>query len=145
MRLKRLGWALAVPGVLVSALLLASCSSGGDSKGDAKDNAKPAATKAASDGGKAQTVAVTLKDNVFDPKEITVEKGTVTFEVKNTGAAMHNMHIMSSSAEGKDFTSKPTLDPGASDKFTAIFTKAGTIKFQCDFHLPDMAGTITVK
>lgn len=145
MRLKRMGWALAIPGLLASALLLASCSSGGDSKGDAKDNAKPAATKAAADSGKAQTVAVTLKDNVFDPKEITVEKGTVTFEVKNTGAAMHNMHIMSSSAEGKDFTSKPTLDPGASDKFTATFTKAGTIKFQCDFHLPDMAGTITVK
>ena len=139
------GWsrALAAAGLLASAVVLASCSSGGDSK---DDGSAATATKAASSGGgKAQTVAITLKDNVFEPKDITVEKGAVTFEVKNAGAAIHNMHIVSNATEGKDFSSKPVIEGGATDKFTATFTKNGTVKFQCDFHLPDMVGTITVK
>ena len=139
MSVKFVGRVLGTAALLVSATMLAACSSGGDAKG----GGSAAAPKAA--GGSAQTVAITLKDNAFDPKDITVGKGAVTFEVKNTGIAIHNMHITSTSAEGKDFSSKAIIDPGASDKFTATFTKSGTIKFQCDFHLPDMAGTITVK
>lgn len=138
MRVKDWGRTLAVVGLLTAAAVLASCSSGGDAK--EKENGNGSSGK-----GKAQTVAVTLKDNVFDPKEITVEEGTVTFEVKNTGTAIHNMHIISNGTEGKDFSTKPTVDAGVTDKFTATFTKKGTIKFQCDFHLPDMVGTITVK
>lgn len=125
-------------GLLASVLLLGACS-GGEGK-ESKGDDKPSAASS-----KAQTVAVAMKDNVFEPKEITVEKGAVTFEVKNVGAAIHNMHIVTNAAEGKDFSSKPTIEGGQNDKFTATFTKPGTYKFQCDFHLPDMVGTITVK
>lgn len=136
MDIRRRGGLLAIVGLAASIALLGACSSGGDAKGD---------DKPASGASKAQTIAVTMKDNIFEPKEITVEKGAVTIELKNAGAALHNMHIMSSGAEGKDFMSKATIEGGAADKFTATFTKPGTYKFQCDFHVPDMAGTITVK
>lgn len=145
MRIKGWGRALAAAGLLASAVVLASCSSGGDAKEDAGGSAATATKAASSGGGKAQTVAITMKDNVFEPKDITVEEGTVTFEVKNAGAAIHNMHITSTPSEGKDFSSKPIVEAGTTDKFTATFTKEGIVKFQCDFHLPDMVGTITVK
>ncbi len=103
------------------------------------------ATVSSSDGGKAQTVKITMKDSFFEQKEITVDKGTVTFEVKNEGTAIHNMHVLSKDAEGNDYLSKHIIEGGKSDKFTAAFTKSGSIKFQCDFHLPDMVGTINVK
>lgn len=141
MRVKKWGQALAVAGLVASAVVLSACSSGGETKEQGGSETK--ATTAAS--AKAQTVSITLKDNVFEPKDITVEEGTVTFEVKNTGTAIHNMHITSTPSEGKDFSSKPIVEAGSSDKFTATFTKKGVVKFQCDFHLPDMVGTITVK
>ena len=142
MRMRSWGRAFTAAGLLASAMLLASCSSSGDAK---EESGGGAAKPASSGGGKAQTVVITMKDNVFEPKDITVEEGTVTFEVKNTGAAIHNMHITSTASEGKDFSSKPIIEAGTTDKFTATFTKEGVVKFQCDFHLPDMVGTITVK
>lgn len=142
MSMKHWGRTLVTTGLLASAVLLVACSSGGDSKENGNGGSE---TKASSSKGKAQTIAITMKDNAFEPKDITVEEGAVTFEVKNAGAAIHNMHIISTAAEGKDFSSKPIIEAGTTDKFTATFTKSGTIKFQCDFHLPDMVGTITVK
>lgn len=142
MRMKHWGRTVVTAGLLASVVLLAACSSGGDAKENGNGDSAP---KASSSKGKAQTVAITMKDNLFEPKEITVEEGAVTFEVKNAGTAIHNMHIISTAAEGKDFSSKPVIEAGTTDKFTATFTKSGTIKFQCDFHLPDMVGTITVK
>ena len=66
-------------------------------------------------------------------------------EAVQHGQAIHDLHIMSQTAEGKDFMSNATVQPGESSTFTATFSKAGTLKFQCDYHLPDMVGTITVK
>jgi plastocyanin len=37
------------------------------------------------------------------------------------------------------------VNPEKESKFTVTFTKKGTVKFQCDYHLPDMAGEIVVK
>jgi plastocyanin len=131
-------------GVIVAALPFAVACGGGDEENGA-NGAESTATNGDNGGGEAQTITVSMKDNLFDPKDITVEEGTVTFELKNDGAAIHNMHIMSKDAEGKDFMSKTTIEGGATDTFTATFTKSGSIKFQCDFHVPDMAGTITVE
>jgi plastocyanin len=69
----------------------------------------------------------------------------VKFVVKNQGTNIHNMHILSQATEGKDFSSDLTVNPGAESEFTATFTKTGQVKFQCDFHVPDMVGTITVQ
>lgn len=149
MRLKsRLGL-LAVLGLIAATALAAACGSNGESNGN---ESKPAATSAStknsgsSSSGKSETVTVSMKDNFFEPKDLTVEAGdTITFIAKNEGQALHNMMIQSAAAEGKDFMSDAMVNPGAESKFTATFKKKGTIKFQCAYHMPDMVGTITVK
>ena len=99
-----------------------------------------------SEGAKAETIKVVMKDPaLFEPKDITVSAGsTVTFELTNTGLALHNMHIMSDNVEPKNAMIQPIL---GGDKATLVvkFPKKGTVKFQCDLHVPDMVGTITVK
>lgn len=135
--------------VVGATALVAGCASGGES--GAKGSATAASTSAAKAGGAAPTgksveVEVALKDNVFEPKEIKVKAGdAVTFKVKNEGIAIHNMMVQASATEGKDFSSAPAVNPGEEGKFTATFTKKGTVKFVCAYHLPDMAGTITVE
>ena len=65
--------------------------------------------------------------------------------MENKGAAIHNMHVLSSETEGKDFTSAPMVNPGDSSSFDVQFSSPGTFKFQCDFHLPGMVGEIIVE
>lgn len=143
---------LAAVGLIASTVLIAGCGSSGGTKSDNNGEAKSAATSAsakASEGassGKSETITVAMKDNLFEPKDITVEHGeAVTFIVKNAGQAVHNMVIQSAATQGKDFMSDAMVNPGAESKFTATFPKAGTVKFVCAYHPPDMAGTITVK
>jgi plastocyanin len=94
----------------------------------------------------AVTVRVAFKDNVFEPSEIEVPVGrSVVFDLVNEGQATHNMRILSQSTEGRDFVSALAVDPGKESTFEAKFTKTGLVKFQCDYHLPDQAGLITVK
>lgn len=130
---------------LGAAALTLSVACGGDDEDAPPSMGSTNATVPSVEGGKDQTVKVTMKDSFFEQKEITVDKGVVTFEVKNEGTAIHNMHVLSQAAEGNDYLSKHIIEGGKSDKFTAAFTKSGTIKFQCDFHLPDMVGTIEVR
>ncbi len=137
---------VAIP--LAVALLSACSSSGGTA---AKTTPAAGGTVAKSTGGVAPTgkkveVQVSMKDNFFEPKEITVNAGdTIEFEAKNDGIAIHNMMIQSSAVEGKDYSSAAAVNPSEESKFTATFTKPGTHKFICAYHLPDMVGTITVK
>ncbi len=141
---------LLVVGSAVALVLAAIVACGGSddtkSGSTAKVDVKSTTSAAGGDGQSSTTIHIVMTDNVFTPKEITVPVGkTVEFEAKNQGQALHNMHILSQSAEGKDFQTEGLVNPGAESEFTAKFTKAGTIKFQCDIHLPDMVGTITVK
>ncbi len=107
------------------------------------------ATSPATSGGSekaSESVKISMKDNLFEPKTFLVPAGkSVEIEVKNNGAAVHNMRILSADKEGKDFSSNATMAPGAESKFVVKLNKPGTYKFQCDFHLPDMMGTITVQ
>ncbi len=140
----QLGWRLrpvVLFGVTALTAVAVACSGGGESGSKTTSSGSPKAS-----GGGSETIAVSMKDNFFEPKEISVERGkAITFNVKNEGQAIHDMHIMSQAAEGKDFVSNTTVQPGTNSSFTATFAKAGTLKFQCDYHLPDMVGTITVK
>ncbi|MFN8559480.1 MAG: cupredoxin domain-containing protein [Dehalococcoidia bacterium] len=133
---------------LVSALAIVAAAAGAcGGENGAKDEAKPAGGAAQSaGGGEATQVEVSMTDNVFAPKEIKVPAGKeITFEAKNKGQAVHNMHILSNATEGKDFQSEAVVNPGKESTFKATFNKKGTVKFQCDFHLPDMSGTIIVQ
>jgi plastocyanin len=96
-------------------------------------------------------LAVVMKDNLFEPAEMKVKAGaSVTFDLKNDGVAIHNMRIAGpdgSYNSDDDAASDPNLiSGGATGKldWTAP-DQPGEIKFQCDFHQPAMAGTITVE
>jgi len=102
-------------------------------------------------GSPSAGVAVSMKDNLFEPVDFTVKAGaSVTFDLKNEGLAIHNMRIAGSDGSyntGDDAVSDPlTISGGATGKveWTAP-DQPGEIKFQCDFHQPAMAGTITVE
>lgn len=91
-----------------------------------------------------QTIEVTMKDNVFEPKAFTVSAGqTVTFKLKNAGPSMHNMHILGDDVDPKGAMTQPT-EAGKDSELKVKFTKKGSVKFQRDLHVPDMAGIITV-
>lgn len=140
---------LATAGLAVFAF--AACGGGDDDNGSSATNTpqtKATATQPANGGGGggSKNFEIDMTDNKYTPSEISVSVGDeVTFKVVNKGTAIHNMHILSQAAEGKDFSSDALVNPGSDSTFTAKFTKAGTYDFQCDYHLPDMAGKITVK
>ncbi len=110
----------------------------------------PAPTSAPS--GPATTVKVSMKDNFFEPKDISVNAGsTVTFELTNAGKAIHNMRIADSRGS---YTSRESVvsDPEliSSAKSGALTwavpgTAGVTYKFRCDIHPDQMTGTITIK
>ena len=86
-----------------------------------------------------------MPDDAFVPDAITVAPGTtVTFVLKNTGVNFHNMRILSKEALGKEYVST-TIAGGKSGTLQLTFPTAGAFKFQCDFHLANMLGTITVR
>ena len=96
-------------------------------------------------------LAVGMKDNIFEPAEMTVKAGaSVTFDLKNEGVAIHNMRIAGPDGSyntDDDAVSDPQL-VNAGGTATLDWTapdQPGEIKFQCDFHQPAMAGTITVE
>ena len=131
---------------------LSAC--GGDdnsASADSSNNKTTVATAPTTSGSsnsskEATEVKVVMHDNTFDPAEITVNSGApVKFEVKNEGTAIHNMSIQSQAGEGKNYTSDAIVKPGGESTFEVTFTKPGTYDFQCDYHVPDMVGMITVK
>jgi nitrite reductase (NO-forming) len=97
------------------------------------------------------TVEVSMRDNLFEPKEITVEAGQkVTFDLANGGALPHNMRIAGPDGKyntGDDTVSSPDVVLG-NQKGTLEWlgaAQAGSIPFQCDIHPGVMSGTITIR
>lgn len=139
--------ALSVGASLLALALGAACG-GGNGDAPNKGNVSPTATEAASssDPVSGDAITISMTDNAFDSNSITIPVNTtVLVTVLNDGQAPHNMHVLSKDAEGKDFMSDMLVNPGASSTFEIMFTTKGEFTFQCDFHLPDMVGTITVQ
>lgn len=146
---------LFIPLLLVAGFALAACGGDDDDSGTTETATIPVATATAGgsaspddngDDDEGEEVEVVMTDNVFTPSTITVKAGQpVTFVAKNEGAAIHNMHVLSAKTEGKDFASDALVNPGKESKFTVTFTQKGKLDFQCDYHLPAMAGTIEVQ
>jgi plastocyanin len=150
---------IALGGSLLLALVAGAACGGSDDEdnGDGDATTKPAATSPAAtddddnNGGGAKTLDVVMKDNLFEPVEFTVEEGAeVTFNITNEGAAIHNMRVVGEDGQANtddDAVSDPDL-VSAGDAATLVWTapdESGVYDFQCDFHLPDMVGTITVE
>lgn len=143
----RLNKAIVLSAIAVLGLALGACAGDDDDGGAANgDGGVNVATQPSGGGATGGTITIVMTDNKYTPNKIEVEAGKeITFIAKNQGAAVHNMKILSSKTEGKDFASDALVNPEKESKFTVTFTKKGTVKFQCDYHLPDMAGEITVK
>ncbi len=147
-----LTFAIAMVGLM--AMVTVGCGGGGgDDATPGLDVATPTGTGGSpsasptSGGGGGETIKIAMTDNVFAPKDFKVKAGqTYTIEAKNNGLAIHNMHVLSKAfGESKDYASSLTVAAGDTSKFEVKFSKKGTVKFQCDYHMPDMAGTITVE
>ncbi len=128
-----------IAATFAAALALAACGGGGDSDDDNGDNGNgDDDTTIPAD---ATEFVVSLQDNVFVPAEFSIKAGqTVTIIAKNEGTAIHNMVV-----NGTDMKSDAIVQPGAESRFEIRFDNKGDFDFQCDYHLPDMVGTITVK
>ena len=124
MRLFAIVLGLAVP-------LLASC--GGD------DETSGGQT---SGGGGGQSVQVTATEFAFDPNEISVEAGEVSFELMNDGSAPHALEVEGNGVE----ESSDTIDGGESTTLDVELAE-GTYEIYCpvgDHRERGMEGTLTV-
>jgi plastocyanin len=120
-----------------AALLAAACGGGDDSS---------SATKAPS----GNTFDITMGDNFYKPNQVTVKAGDkITFNLKNNGAAIHNMRIAGADNQyntADDQLSEMVIQAGQASKFEwTAPTKAGLYNFRCDYHPTDSVGTFTIE
>lgn len=149
----------------LASLLAMSFACGGDDDDGGDDGGETAAPTTPADNGDDDddgdddgdddddevTFDVSMGDNFYEPNEFTVPAGaTVTFNLSNDGAAIHNMRVAGADNEfntDDDAVSEPALVPGG-ETATVTWTapdEPGTIDLLCDFHPTDMTGTITVE
>jgi plastocyanin len=147
MGIRKIWMAAALAATLTLAFGMVACGGGDDDDSNGNGDAEPTTPSDDNgDGATGEPITIKLGDNFFEPKDITVPVNTeVEITVNNEGTAVHNMHVLSKEKEGKDFSSDALVNPGASSTFTVKFANKGEYNFQCDYHLPDMAGTITVE
>lgn len=132
---------LVIPAVALAGLLFAAC--GGDDTDNGNGGNGGGDTPAPADTVTEMTVE--MHDNFFEPDSFAVKVGdTVTVTTPNVGAAVHNMVILGSDGEERLAMSDLLVQPGEESVFEVTFDAAGTYDFQCDYHLPDMVGTIVV-
>ncbi len=97
----------------------------------------PGATSTEAPGtpGEGRVIQIAMGDNFFEPAEVTAAPGeAVTFELTNNGAAIHNFVIAGGPNSG-------IVAAGASATVTYTMGDAD-VQFVCEFHPPDMVGTI---
>jgi plastocyanin len=149
-RLVRRPGLLLAPALLLAALAVAAagCGGGGDKE---EGGATTPATNVPI------TVDIGQDDNFFQPNRVTAAPGqSLTFNVTNGGAAIHNMHIAGDDNEyganiceagGEEPCSDPATMPAGSTatlEWTAP-SQPGTYDFRCDFHPTEMTGAISVE
>jgi len=125
---------------LLAVMAAAGCGGGGSSSGSstsAPASSAPASSTPASSGG---VVKVDMKNIQFNPKTITVKKGT-TVEWVNQDSVNHD--VTKRSGPGPQFASG-TGNIGSGGTYKQTFNATGTIQYHCTVH-PGMDGTIVVK
>ena len=149
--LKILRLTLFTAALTVAAIAVAACG-GSDEDGSGNGGTtSPAATPSGNGGGGEIELDVSMGDNFFEPAEFTVDAGAeLTFSIANEGTAIHNMRVAGADTEfntDDDAVSEEEIIT-AGDTATLQWTapdEPGVYDFQCDFHVPDMAGTINVE
>jgi plastocyanin/heme-degrading monooxygenase HmoA len=97
---------------------------------------------------------VEMGDNFFEPTDITIPPGQdVVLELRNTGNAIHNMHVAVDGdyaeticeAGGDAPCSDPDQVRGGQTATITLNLAPGEYDFRCDFHPDEMTGTLTVE
>ena len=110
--------------LLIAAALVVSCAGNGSST-----------------IGPPSTTTVAIKDNFFDPANVTVSAGSTILWV-HQGFANHTV-TSGSPASITGLFDSPNLTTGQTFQFT--FAQPGTIPYFCRVHGASMSGTITVQ
>ena len=85
----------------------------------------------------AATKTVSVADDVFKPRTMTVSKGT-TIRWRWTGDNLHNVTVTRGPVKFKSGTK-------SSGTFSRTLRRRGTYRIVCTIHLPGMRQTITVR
>jgi plastocyanin len=133
---------LAVPcSCLVLAIGAAGC--GGDDEDDSSGSGGGGAETAQQDTGTAAAgvTRVSLKGIAFNPKALTVSKGT-TVEWKNDEDVNHD--VTKTGGAGPDFKSGASGGMAQGATFKHTFDTPGKIEYVCTVH-PNMTAEVTVR
>jgi plastocyanin len=104
--------------------------------------AAPALALAATSTG-AKTRTVSVNDNYYGPRTLTVHTGdTVKWHWSEDESDVHDVALKTAPKGVKKFASDPLA---AGDDFKRKLTTPGKYKIICTFHEEDMSMTITVK
>lgn len=124
----------------IAALAAAGCGGGSSSSSSAPAASTPAAPATSTPASSGGVVKVDMKNIQFNPKTVTVKKGT-TVEWVNEDSVNHD--VVKKSGPGPKFASG-TGNIGSGGTYKQTFNAPGTIQYVCTVH-PGMAGTIVVK
>jgi uncharacterized cupredoxin-like copper-binding protein len=135
--------AIAIP------LTIAACGSDSSTSTSASSDTTATASTTessttASGGGGSETVKIAETEYKLNPADPTVKAGSVTFDVSNDGAQLHNLNI---EGNGIEEVSTDDLQAGDSGQVT-VDLPAGTYEMYCsiDGHRGlGMEGSITVQ
>ncbi len=122
--------ALAALAALVAVTLVSGCG------GNGEEETAPATE------GAGQRVEISARDFIFEPAQLSVQPGEVTFVLTNDGQAPHALEIEGNGLEEET----DTIDPGESSELTVDLDE-GTYEMYCpvDGHRErGMEGTLTV-
>jgi len=118
------------------ALLLAGCGGGGD--GDSTTASTPATTSNQQEAVPA-VVKVSIGDNFYKPKDLTIKRGQ-SISWRNQGAVAHTVTSDTDSAVKFD---SGTLDPGG--VYALKPSTPGKLTYHCTIHGKVQSGTINVE
>jgi plastocyanin len=129
-----------VLGILGCLIGLAAAGCGGGGGGDSSSAPASSAPASSAPSASGKTATVDMKNIQFNPKALTVSKGT-TVTWTNSDSVGHD--VTKETGPGPKFQSG-TGDIGSGETYKVTFNDPGTIKYECTVH-PGMTGEIVVK
>jgi manganese oxidase len=127
-------------GISMCAIAVAAAGCGGGGGGGSSSTPASSAPASSAPAASGKSATVEMKNIQFNPKTLTVSKGT-TVTWKNSDSVAHD--VTKQTGPGPKFQSG-TGDIGSGGTFKTTFNDPGTIKYECTVH-PGMTGTIVVK
>jgi uncharacterized cupredoxin-like copper-binding protein len=127
------------------AMPIAGCGGGDDDDSADTGGAAEASTTTGAVGPDTHTVDLSAADFKFNPSEVTLKRGDVTFKLTNDGQAPHALEI--EDVNGQDEETEGEVQPGDSQTLT-VNMPPGTYEFYCpvgNHKEMGMVGEITVQ